>query len=97
MKATGEVMAIDRTFEARAAEGDALAGAAQPTRLQTPALAEDGLATMAEQRTSQPNDARLWNLLDTLRNDTRDTACSKTLQPRRASTAGFSPSCAISC
>ncbi len=92
MKATGEVMAIDRTFEA------AMQKAMRSLELQLPAsgarspdamtqgegdidapmwdesLAEDGGAAEAEAADTalQPNDARLWVLLDAIRCDTAD-------------------------
>ncbi|HEX6817281.1 MAG TPA: carbamoyl phosphate synthase large subunit, partial [Ktedonobacterales bacterium] len=69
MKATGEVMAIDRTFEA------ALQKAMRSLEIRQDALkpvtAEDG-AAVAEGTEFEPNDARLWKLLDTIRCDTAD-------------------------
>jgi carbamoyl-phosphate synthase large subunit len=72
MKATGEVMAIDRTFEA------ALQKAMRSLELRADALkpvAEgDGDGAAAEGREFEPNDQRLWRLLDTIRCDTADGA-----------------------
>ncbi|HST89247.1 MAG TPA: carbamoyl-phosphate synthase large subunit, partial [Ktedonobacterales bacterium] len=69
MKATGEVMAIDRTFESALQKAmrslEIRADALQPIPL-------DGEAEVAEGREFQPNDVRLWRLLDTLRCDTAD-------------------------
>jgi carbamoyl-phosphate synthase large subunit len=66
MKATGEVMAIDRTFEGalqKAMRGLELRADA----LQTPNVVEDG---SRDGGTEYPaNDVRRWNLLDALRND----------------------------
>jgi carbamoyl-phosphate synthase large subunit len=62
MKATGEVMAIDRTFEGalqKAMRGLELRADA----LQAPGLADDGGSEYPA------NDVRLWSLLDALRND----------------------------
>ncbi|HEV2458613.1 MAG TPA: carbamoyl-phosphate synthase large subunit, partial [Ktedonobacterales bacterium] len=68
MKATGEVMAIDRTFEA------ALQKAMRSLEIRPDALKptqpEDG--AVAEGREFEPNDQRLWRLLDTIRCDTAD-------------------------
>ena len=66
MKATGEVMAIDRTFEGalqKAMRGLELRADA----LQTPSLIEDGSRDGGSEYPA--NDVRLWNLLDALRND----------------------------
>ncbi|HEV2404645.1 MAG TPA: carbamoyl-phosphate synthase large subunit, partial [Ktedonobacterales bacterium] len=67
MKATGEVMAIDRTFEA------ALQKAMRSLEIRhdalKPTLAEDG-APLVEGTEFEPNDSRLWKLLDTVRCDT---------------------------
>src|SRR5690348_1280739 len=62
MKATGEVMAIDRTFEGalqKAMRGLELRADA----LRAPGLADDGGSEYPA------NDVRLWSLLDALRND----------------------------
>ena len=62
MKATGEVMAIDRTFEGalqKAMRGLELRADA----LRAPSLADDGGSEYPA------NDVRLWSLLDALRND----------------------------
>jgi carbamoyl-phosphate synthase large subunit len=67
MKATGEVMAIDRTFEGalqKAMRGLELRADA----LQTPTLAEDGSRDGGSEHPA--NDVRLWSLLDALRCDT---------------------------
>ena len=69
MKATGEVMAIDRTFES-ALQKAMRSLEIRPDALK-PAEGEDG-APVAEGREFEPNDARLWKLLDTLRCDTAD-------------------------
>src|SRR5690348_5451391 len=69
MKATCEVMAIDRTFES------ALQKAMRSLEIRADALQPippDGEAEVAEGREFQPNDVRLWRLLDTLRCDTAD-------------------------
>ena len=67
MKATGEVMAIDRSFEARAAEGGALAGDRRHATCsgRTPAWTTpaDDLDTLI----ARPNDLRLWALMAALR------------------------------
>ena len=66
MKATGEVMAIDRTFEGalqKVMRGLELRADA----LQTPSLAEDGSRDGGSEYPA--NDVRLWNLLDKLRTD----------------------------
>ena len=67
MKATGEVMAIDRTFEGalqKAMRGLEL----RPDALQAPPLAEDGSRDGGSEYPA--NDVRLWSLLDALRCDT---------------------------
>src|SRR5579859_6026013 len=69
MKATGEVMAIDRTFES-ALQKAMRSLEIRPDALK-PAESEDG-APVAEGREFEPNDARLWKLLDTVRCDTAD-------------------------
>jgi carbamoyl-phosphate synthase large subunit len=62
MKATGEVMAIDRTFEG------ALQKAMRGLELRADALQSSGLAD--DGGSEYPaNDVRLWSLLDALRND----------------------------
>ena len=74
MKATGEVMAIDRTFEA------ALQKAMRSLEIRPDALKpaertegdDASAATVAEGNEFEPNDARLWKLFDTLRCDTAD-------------------------
>jgi carbamoyl-phosphate synthase large subunit len=66
MKATGEVMAIDRTFEA------ALQKAMRSLEMRPDALKPTGADEVAPGREFEPNDARLWALLDTLRCDTAD-------------------------
>ncbi|MGZ3681202.1 MAG: carbamoyl-phosphate synthase large subunit, partial [Ktedonobacterales bacterium] len=72
MKATGEVMAIDRTFEA------ALQKAMRSLEIRPDALKpaqpepEAGETPVPEGREFEPNDARLWKLLDTIRCDTAD-------------------------
>jgi carbamoyl-phosphate synthase large subunit len=66
MKATGEVMAIDRTFEGalqKAMRGLELRADA----LQAPSLADDGSRDGGSEYPA--NDVRLWSLLDALRND----------------------------
>ncbi|WIG58937.1 MAG: Carbamoyl-phosphate synthase large chain [Ktedonobacterales bacterium] len=69
MKATGEVMAIDRTFEA-ALQKAMRSLEIRPDALK-PAQPEDG-AEVPEGREFEPNDQRLWRLLDTIRCDTAD-------------------------
>ncbi len=81
MKATGEVMAIDRTFESalqkamRSLElklptaADLSAVRTPPTEDASPASDDD---SEAADTALQPNDARLWVLLDTIRCDTAD-------------------------
>jgi carbamoyl-phosphate synthase large subunit len=67
MKATGEVMAIDRTFEGalqKAMRGLEL----RANALQAPLLAEDGSRDGGSEYPA--NDVRLWSLLDALRCDT---------------------------
>ena len=66
MKATGEVMAIDRSFEARAAEGGALARDRPPTTCvwEDPDWADD---ERLERLIRAPNDLRLWALMAALR------------------------------
>ncbi|MFI5274395.1 MAG: carbamoyl-phosphate synthase large subunit, partial [Ktedonobacterales bacterium] len=66
MKATGEVMAIDRGFEA------ALQKAMRSLEVRPDALKPAAEGTLAEGTEFEPNDARLWRLLDTLRCDTAD-------------------------
>src|SRR5579884_2493076 len=77
MKATGEVMAIDRTFEA------ALQKAMRSLELKVPAANPAPLLTGVGETTGsdeeeaadpglEPNDVRLWRLFDTLRCDTAD-------------------------
>jgi carbamoyl-phosphate synthase large subunit len=69
MKATGEVMAIDRTFEA------ALQKAMRSLEIRPDALkpaTPEGTPAVAEGDEFEPNDARLWKLLDTLRCDFAD-------------------------
>jgi carbamoyl-phosphate synthase large subunit len=68
MKATGEVMAIDRTFEG-ALQKAMRSLEIRPDALR-PAQPEDG--TVVEGREFEPNDQRLWRLLDTIRCDTAD-------------------------
>ncbi|HEU5349741.1 MAG TPA: carbamoyl-phosphate synthase large subunit [Ktedonobacterales bacterium] len=66
MKATGEVMAIDRTFEGalqKAMRGLEL----RPNALQAPSLDEDGSRDGGSEYPA--NDVRLWSLLDALRCD----------------------------
>ncbi|HLJ80093.1 MAG TPA: carbamoyl-phosphate synthase large subunit, partial [Ktedonobacterales bacterium] len=72
MKATGEVMAIDRTFES-ALQKAMRSLEIRPDALK-PAASEDDTdaAPVVEGREFEPNDARLWKLLDTLRCDTAD-------------------------
>jgi len=65
MKATGEVMAIDRTFEA-ALQKAMRALEVRADTLNTVARDVDDLGEFA------PNDVRLWRLLDALRVDTAD-------------------------
>jgi carbamoyl-phosphate synthase large subunit len=69
MKATGEVMAIDRSFEAalqKAMRGLELRADA----LRTPQKREG--VELEEESEFPPNDVRLWRLLDTLRVDPAD-------------------------
>jgi carbamoyl-phosphate synthase large subunit len=71
MKATGEVMAIDRSFEAalqkamRSLELKAPAGGGQPNQLPLPDLPYSPL---------EATDARLWHLLDAIRHNDQDDA-----------------------
>ncbi len=100
MKATGEVMAIDRTFEA------ALQKAMRSLELREPSIAPvagEGdsdvleLEERDEYQTHHPefaaSDARLWHLLEALRQDDSDRRAADAFMPRRVSTAGSSPSC----
>jgi carbamoyl-phosphate synthase large subunit len=70
MKATGEVMAIDRTFEA------ALQKAMRGLELRADALRtprkREGIELVEEESEFPPNDVRLWRLLDALRVDPAD-------------------------
>ena len=67
MKATGEVMAIDRTFEAALQKAVRSLEVRADTLNSTPADVDD----LGE---FPPNDVRLWRLLDSLRVDTADGA-----------------------
>jgi carbamoyl-phosphate synthase large subunit len=72
MKATGEVMAIDRTFEA-ALQKAMRSLEIRPDALK-PAAADPGEAGagVAEGNEFEPNDARLWALLEAIRCDAAD-------------------------
>ncbi|HEU0027907.1 MAG TPA: carbamoyl-phosphate synthase large subunit, partial [Ktedonobacterales bacterium] len=67
MKATGEVMAIDRTFEAALQKAMRALEVRADTLNSTPSDIDD----LGE---FPPNDVRLWRLLDSLRVDTADGA-----------------------
>ena len=65
MKATGEVMAIDRTFEAALRQGGALAGVRRPlAALGGPA---PGATSTRATTSASPTDERLWAVLASLR------------------------------
>ena len=71
MKATGEVMAIERTFEA------ALQKAMRSLELRADALkpvSTESESAHVEGHEFEPNDQRLWRLIDTIRCDTADGA-----------------------
>ena len=81
MKATGEVMAIDRTFEAALQKAMRSLELKLPTAtdlaaVRAPQTAGDEVVSGDEAEAAdtalQPNDARLWVLLDTIRCDTAD-------------------------
>ena len=93
MKATGEVMAIDRSLRGGAAEGGPLAGVRRPRLLWEEPAWSDPAAWTIWPLIETPNDVRLWALMAALR---RGVDARRDLADARHRPAGSSTSCSDS-